>query len=137
MRTVYAVSQGDYSDYHVHVICETREIAERICAKINAESTYAASYAADVEEMTLVESADDIFRIRYYIVFIDMTSGAEVSRRHSTEVWNYEFDHAFHVTAITPDKCVRGVSDRSYDVALKAARDLLAKHKAANAGIAS
>lgn len=36
MRTVYAVTSGDYSSYHVHCLFETVELAEEYIAALQA-----------------------------------------------------------------------------------------------------
>lgn len=56
MRTMWAVSAGDYSDYRVLCICETKEAAEIVAAKYNQHlgSRYG---VADVEEFALVDGS--------------------------------------------------------------------------------
>lgn len=54
MRTIYAVSQGEYSDYRVLVLCEDQETADRIVAEINESDDSSGAYCTRVEEFCLV-----------------------------------------------------------------------------------
>jgi len=131
MKTIYVVTSGEYSDCSVHVICLTRELAETVAAKINAHTNH---YDAEVtvEEKPLAESADDVHTVVYYIVEID-ADGRELDRR-TFDSWSC-YESPIETRVGTPlygpgAILARGVSERGYDVALKAARDALATHKA-------
>lgn len=134
MASVWLISSGEYSDYGVSAVCATQEIAEAVCARLNATARRPNYY--DVEEREFITAADQVWTGRTYCVRVDAT-GAEVQR------WDYEttaWDGAMPPDEATPstfprNTAVEGRSGRNYDVALKAARDLLARQRAEAAGL--
>ena len=56
MRTMWAVSRGDYSDYRVLCVCETEEIAKVVAEKYNQTTSYV-YHNARVEEIALVDGS--------------------------------------------------------------------------------
>lgn len=132
MKTVYALSSGEYSSYHVAVICLDKALAERLREKANLGRTYD---RYDVEEFKLVESEGDLVVIKEHIVEVDST-GRKASYR--TEIKHFWGD----VTREDVGSCRLGQQDGSgaigwsakgYQEALKAARDKLAEYKEAAA----
>jgi hypothetical protein len=123
MTTVWIVTQGEYSDYHIVGVFSTKEAAEALCARINAKEDYD---KAQVEEY-------DVDNIAYglkYIVRVTDT-GEEIER--------YTVEGVNDTLLERADKAwkggILGMSTRGYDAALKAARDGLAQLKAEGAGL--
>lgn len=55
-RKMYAISSGDYSDYGVAVLVETKEEAEKLCAKMNG-FTDGGYHGYNVEEFDVADSS--------------------------------------------------------------------------------
>lgn len=58
--SAWAVSSGDYSDYRVHMVCDSQERAERIAAFINDQNEYSEARA---EEFPLVDFDPQVVKI--------------------------------------------------------------------------
>ncbi len=131
MKILYAVTHGEYSDFDVKYLCETRELAEEICGKLGSH---------EIREYPLVESAEDVvIRVVYHAQYSsrdrnpwrefssieDVTHGAADPER-GTISYGYG-DGSWMASA---------ASARGPDVARKCAQDALARAKAEKAGIA-
>lgn len=129
MKTVYGVVSGSYSDYGVHFICVDEALATRIAGRMN----HSGGIEYDVEEFTLVESDTDVVAETVYTVEVDKNGRV-------TNQWSYVHhlvgSQASHgETSSAYSAGARGCSVRGPAVALKAAHDALAQHKAKKAGV--
>lgn len=131
MKTLYAVTSGDYSDYRVHLMTESHELALQCVEKLTRTDKYSYANTYDIQEMPLVESLNDMKRRTEYWVTID-DNGNE---KHS----GVELKYLWEIEETRPDDGYRlhAKSTRSAAAALKAARDRLARYKAEQAGIAT
>jgi hypothetical protein len=131
MKTAYLISTGSYSDYHVEYVCATKDVAEEILERLNR---YEGRDEFRMEERRLLESSDELEAGIIYSVLVDK-DGREV--RRFSYAWHGESEpqestyrvknwHEYEVSATSP---------RGYDVALKAARDVLAEGKAEAEGL--
>lgn len=127
---VYVVESGSYSDYRVHFACPDKKTAEAMSAALNKSGGYD-SY--EVAELAVYSAVEQITPRTLFVVEVDI-NGNELKR------WNSSFrpwdGHGYLVGWIPAYKHVRGISERSYEAALKSARDHLAKRKAKKAGVA-
>ena len=57
MKKLWGVSQGEYSDYRVVVVCASKQLANQIVEKMNKGDHYP-SYRT--EEFLLVENIDEV-----------------------------------------------------------------------------
>lgn len=127
---VWAVTSGEYSDYRVHFVCLSEEVANEAAVRMDG---------AYVEPLDVVEGPEQVRKRPIYWVGIRL-DGSEFNRSMSTDVtwaksdvdpepWSHP--HAFERPRLTATQAVVSAqSYRSYDVALKAARDKLARLKA-------
>lgn len=129
-RVVWAVSSGSYSDYRVHFACPDKKTAEALVKHLNGREKYG-EYG--VEELPVYDAIEAVTPKHNFIVEVDI-DGVEKNRYESTfNPW--EGEH--HLTGWVPyPRFARGVSDRSFEVALKSARDHAAKQRAKKARIA-
>ena len=124
--TVWAVASGNYSDYSVWCICESKEVAEAIveCEKATGNIGYDKPF---VEEFPMV-ATDDVRRVSR--LHIDLT-GAKADERVAP-VWSWntsEFEE--YVTAW--GYVIEGTD---HERVRKAASDRLTQIKAEREGIA-
>ena len=130
MTTAYLISKGEYSDYSVYFVSLDRAAAERIVARLNRGN----ANLYEIEECPLVESGDEqVERIAYHVT-VDR-DGREVERQSFVVLVGHERNDEGEAWADYTGAHVEGVSYVSYDVALKAARDELAKVKAEHGGL--
>ena len=131
--TMWAVSSGSYSDYGVACVCANKAVAKAVAAKMGRDY--------DVEEFPFLLSVDGVYTEINYYVGVD-EDGRELTGERCSYV-----SHVFTFTLPPSTEDVTlfkhgpfvamGRSTRSYDHALKAARDKLGQIKAERAGIAS
>ena len=127
---VYVVSSGSYSDYTVHFACPDKKTAEAMVKHLNGRGKWG-DY--EVRELPLYDSLGALAPGKSFVVEVDI-DGIETRRlENSYDPWEGEY----YMAGWVPAGYARGVSDRSYDVALKSARDHAAKHRAKKAGVAS
>lgn len=89
-KIMYALSQGDYSDYRVIGICETREIADATAARINGLEGRSSYYEVNVEEIAVLDESVHQIIVHHMSVEIldDGTTAHE--RSHDRTLWSYE-----------------------------------------------
>lgn len=139
---VYALAVGEYSDYGILAIFSTRE-----CADAAVEDMKRA-YAQHIDAIDSLDSNDwtsetyndprieeyeldpEPTRIKFYCVTVG-ENGQETNRNERMRfMWEHDARTEGYVN------WAYAASTRSYDVALKAARDALAKAKTRKAGLA-
>lgn len=137
MASSWGVVHGEYSDYRVDAICSTAEVASALADRLNAHGKDAHPYPYRAEEFEFVSDVTTTWYGRLYHVTVN-DEGTESTR------WSeacHEFNgvapedsaDAWRARSVGAGAC----STRGFDVALKAARDALARLKAETAGIAS
>ena len=115
--TYYAITKGEYSDYHICAITADKEKAERL------KKIYTDEWDdAEIEEYEDAENGEVRVFFRY-----DLQNG---------EVSAWDFNGEEKVMA-TPDGAIFGVDVYAQDAdhARKKAYDMIAKYMAENAGI--
>lgn len=138
MGKVYVVTAGSYSDYRIEAVFSSRKKAQDYQDYIDAKSqklrlkNHYYEEFNDIEEYTL---NDPPTFMSVYCVHIDM-EGTETGRFHNMRKTT-EYTEARHngPVRIRRNENITGISTRSFDVALKAARDKLAEVKARDAGV--
>jgi len=144
MNKIYAISHGSYSDYGVDFLFLDEPLRDRVLARLTRIRSGGLNdfYA---QEFTLVEDENEVPSVDYYYVTVDR-DGNEVDRigwtmtRNAEEVdqdvvEDYSKDDKYH-SKYYPNYYVRGFSTKSFDHALKAARDRAAQRRAGEEGIA-
>lgn len=142
MSKLYAVTAGEYSDYHIITICSNKEKAEQICKLYNRGDPY---YDASIEEYEDGVRAD-INRPIFKVNFDESTlkeSGLETIT--TEELTGYDkYDILFNISSYTLNEVVYKpfydtftvvVSAENQDLAEKIAIDLVAEYKAKQYGI--
>jgi hypothetical protein len=88
-KIMYALSQGDYSDYRVLAICETKEAAEAAAAKIN-QLEGRGYYEVGIEEIAVVDESVHRTLVHHISIEIldDGTAGVEFSTERN--IWSYD-----------------------------------------------
>lgn len=81
MRTLWAVSSGDYEQHETDFVCATRELAVAAAAKLGIKG-------AEIAETVLYETLDDVYEYPVYEVALD-ADGSEL-RRHK---WMADSSH--------------------------------------------
>lgn len=127
MKTYYAVTDGDYSDYHIIAITDNKERAE------NIKKLYSGKYSEPmIEEFFDSESKDEAF---YYVTYradgcydaflqdFDMRSLSDINIVRE----NISADNWWKYSVLVMAK------DENH--AIKIAQDLWAEHKAKKEGI--
>lgn len=126
MKTYYAVTAGDYSEYHIVAITDNKETAERIMDLYNRRNKWS---TADIEEYR--EAMPDN-KNYYFVVF---PSGREPYASIYLET-NMDDEPDINVV---DDSYGKGyavlVIAKDADHAIKIASDLVAQHKAEKEGI--
>lgn len=127
MKTFYAVTAGDYSDYHIIAITDNKERAENI--KKLYENDY---YKPMIEEFFDGEAKDEaLYSVRY------RTNGVYEASTQDFDMCNLA-DINVICEAINSDWLVYGVCVMAKDEnhAIKIAQDLWAEYKAKKEGVA-
>lgn len=135
MKTIYAVSEGSYSDYHVRALFTEKDLAEAHAAQLNAQKTYG---EACVEEMPLLDSLpemrtiyfanakslDDEPMIHHALTEPEYDEDARVAIRGKLHHY-YNKTRGWHITsqALDPQRCFQLI------------REFQAQQKAKEAGI--
>lgn len=123
MKTIYLISEGEYSDYSVVCVCANREVAEHM-HKLGH---------GDIEERIVVESPEDVFTYTEYLVVLNL-DGSE-NNRWTREINSWDSnDWGPHGISWLGNRnpmpwTVTGKSTKGYDHALKNASDILAQFK--------
>ena len=130
MTTAYLISKGAYSDYLVYFVSLDRAAAERIVARLNRGD----GTPYEIEERMLVESGDEQVERAWYSVKVD-AEGREVKRWTGTSLIGHEYNEEGQIWSTLRRSEISATSYVSYDVALKAARDELARAKAEHGGL--
>ena len=127
MKTFYAVTAGDYSDYHIIAITDNKERAENI--KKLCRSKYSEPM---IEEFFDSESKDEAF----YSVRYDTDGSYDVILRE------FDGDNSFNINIIKENTSHDGwwkykvfVMAKDKPHAIKIAQDLWAEYKAKKEGI--
>lgn len=127
MKTFYAVTDGDYSDYHIIAITDDKERAE------NIKKLYTTNWSEPmIEEFFDSESKDEaLYSVRY-----DTDGSYNVSPR------DFDSDNHFNINIINESvfhddwwKYRVFVMAKSRDQAIKIAQDLWAEYRAKKEGI--
>lgn len=126
MNTVYAVSAGAYSDYHVLAIFATEKQAKSFIEQYDKQW----SDNPFVEEFAFVPKGKEIKKRRYYVVRlkdgeVDQRGIEQSLKPLRSNAWRYERDRTW----------AYGYSTRSYAVAEQTARDALTKLELEQAGL--
>lgn len=129
MRTVWGVTRGEYSDYAVEFLFDSREEAERAAEQMR----HSRSETINVEEFHLLSSASEVVVQTTFYVVVD-ADGREVHRWSYTNCGLGPLSEQETATR-QHDGRYFGSSTRGYDVALKAARDRRAAQMAGEAGV--
>ena len=122
MKTVYLVTEGSYSDYSVVAASMDKTIAEKLLSMKRGD---------DIEEYKLIESEDDLREITYYVVVVDLAGKVVRTEIQRLPAWKKTIANPYimEYNHLARTMLVVYRSTRSADVALKAARDLLAEFK--------
>lgn len=128
MKTFYAVTDGDYSDYHIIAITDNKERAE------NIKKLYSGKYSEPmIEEFFDSELKDEAF----YCVRYDTDGSYDVSLRE------FDSNNFFNINIINENtfrndwwKYRVFVMAKDEHHAVKIAQDLWAEYKAKKEGIA-
>lgn len=129
MPDLFVISTGSYSDYRVVCAAPDEPTAVALAARIN-EHPMRFHDEARVERIPMVGRLDELKPVQLFEVSVEW-DGTEHDR---TTYYAYPWDQG-GVSRIGGWGAF-GVSDRGYDEALKAARDLASTEKARREGIA-
>lgn len=127
MKTFYAVTDGDYSDYHIIAITDNKERAE------NIKKLYSGKHSEPIiEEFFDSESKDEAF----YCVRYDTDGSYDVNLR------DFDSEHFSNINIINENTFYNDwwkyrvfVMAKDKPHAIKIAQDLWAEHKAKKEGI--
>lgn len=138
MRTIYLVTEGEYSDYHVLTAFEWREDAEQFVAEYGALARH--SDSPEIEEYDLHGESERPHRVDY-LLMEGRVRGGEVSdvseRPHAA--WSYSYDIPSEIpdgrATVTVGRHRHGedfvtVTGRDHEQVRKAFRDRVAKIRA-------
>jgi hypothetical protein len=117
MSKLYAVTAGEYSDYHIITICSNKEKAEEICKLYNRGDPY---YDASIEESGLA-----------FMTTEELTGSDKINSLFDTS--NYTLNRVVYKPYFDTFTVV--VSAENNDLAEKIAIDLVAEFKANRCGI--
>lgn len=124
-RTIYFVSSGEYSDYGVDAVAETKELAE---------AAVAAGVGYRVEEGTLLTSTDDIVKKHVFQATVDAQGTVKNLYEYDEFAWKgFKREARLQRFGERVFGCVAS-SDRSFEHAIQMARDLLTAYQAEQAG---
>lgn len=127
MTKVYVVTKGSYSDYRIVAVSLDKKVAKKIAQAVSGDE-------ADVETFDAYEEGMSLAPVTYYCVETDDQGVEERRWQFDRHPWD-----TMWVSTITWSMArnvrSRGVSDRGFDEALKAARDSLTQYQAKKAGI--
>lgn len=127
MKTFYAITDGDYSDYHIIAITDNKERAE------NIKKLYSSNYSEPmIEEFFDDESKDEIFYDVWY-----RTDGS-----YHVSLQDFDMKKHFDINIIDENilhndwwKYRVFVMAKSKDQAIKIAQDLWTEYKAKKEGV--
>ena len=128
MKTYYAVTDGDYSDYHIIAITDNKERAE------NIKKLYSGEYSEPmIEEFFDSESKDEAFYDVWY----------EANGSYSVRLQEFDKNYKFFNINIIEENAIRDdwwryrvlVMAKGKNHAIKIAQDLWAEYKAKKEGI--
>ena len=137
MKSIWLVESGSYSDYRVDYICATEEIANLLAERINKRRTYD---QASVQKSGIIESLEETQERKFWRVVVN-ENGEDVTANKEPILYiisNVPNSTAWIRTSRKGKQTIGGAdaySDRSYEVALKAARDKLYQAKAELEGL--
>lgn len=87
MRTVYAVSSGDYSDYVVHCLFDREEDAERHATVRNTEYKYFGAY---IQQIQIFGPGEQPERISHHVRAARIADGQLEEHLRVDILWNYD-----------------------------------------------
>lgn len=127
MKTFYAVTDGDYSDYHIIAITDNKERAE------NIKKLYSGKYSEPmIEEFFDGESKDEVLYDVWY----------ETNGSYKLFLQNFDMNELSNINIVKENVLRNGwwkysvlVIAKSRDQAIKIAQDLWAEYKAKKEGI--
>lgn len=91
LKKMWAISSGSYSDYRVDAVCESKEIAEAVAAKMNLlESRGYDEYG--VEELPVLDESIHRVIVHHMNVEIRDAGGTGSERQWDTPVWSFDED---------------------------------------------
>jgi hypothetical protein len=83
MRTIYAVTQGTYSDYRVRVLFNNRDDAHRHIKSLQADDDpYLHTEELDIEEFTLMDPGEQPERVPHHYVQIIVGPHGGIQKEH-------------------------------------------------------
>lgn len=139
MKKIYVVTSGEYSDYCINAVFESREKAELYCAIKNATKEYRYD-RCEIEEYELSDDTieGNIDKWYYFDVRTYQHGGSSAELHYSiddsfvtTEKLETKIEDAWHTTILI-HVCIK---ENDPDKAIKIARDLVAKYEAEKAGL--
>lgn len=134
MATLYAVTAGEYSDYHIITLCSSEERAEEICRIHNFNMDEDAYNRASVEEYEDGTEAD--LSLNCYKVVLELNGNLKSLYQCYGEDKIYEMFKGDITSVIRYDKTyLTIVFTNNETMAVKIARDRLTEEKAKRANI--
>ena len=134
MSKLYAVTAGEYSDYHIITICSNKEKAEQICKLYNRGDLYYVASIEEYEDGIRVDINRPVFKVTL--------NGSTLTTKELTG--SDKCDSLFNTSLYTLNKVVYipfydtftvVVSAENQDLVEKIAIDLIAEFKARHCGI--
>lgn len=122
MKTIYAVSDGEYSDYGILALFSTREKAERYIEKHKEADQYLSN--PNIEEYELDSEDAKVFK-KVYSIVMDVSTG-NVTHKRRNVVFMDEHKKTYCNFSIYETKLVPGLtagSEISYEHATKVAAE--------------
>ena len=130
MGKLYAITEGEYSDYHIIGLCSDKARAEEICEQYNAKTTY--YYEAKIEEFydgAAIDVTIPVYEVRLFIKTGEVNEVSELSPEDAIE--HHLGTYIFSDGPIHWDNSIYRcfVATPLEDTAIKIARDRLAQYK--------
>lgn len=90
-KEMWAVSQGEYSDYRVQFLCETKEDAETAVKNWNEKDGYGAPFI----ESFPIYSASDVEVLETYSIGCHLAVSDQIDPRHQTQVDQGSYEYVY------------------------------------------
>ncbi|AYB70187.1 hypothetical protein SEA_ONEIAGILLIAN_77 [Microbacterium phage OneinaGillian] len=91
-KTMWAISSGDYSDYRVTAVCESKEIAEAVAKKMNMLEGHKGYGEYGIEEMPVLDESVHRVMVHHMNVEIRDAGGTGTERQWKSPAWAFEED---------------------------------------------
>jgi hypothetical protein len=142
MSKLYAVTAGEYSDYHIITICSNKEKAEEICKLYNRGDPYYDASIEEYEDGVRVDLNRPIFKVTIdgpllkesglaFMTTEELTGSDKINSLFDTSI--YTLNRVVYKPYFDTFTVV--VSAENNDLAEKIAIDLVAEFKANRCGI--